>query len=80
VDDTKERLTKCFVSVFPELGSQDAPLASTSSLARWDSVNHMLLLSVAAEEFGIEFEPDEYELLTSFALIAGAVREKLDHA
>jgi acyl carrier protein len=80
VDNTLERLTSCFVSVFPELDAQDVQRASTVSIARWDSVNHVLLLSVVAEEFGIEFEPDQYELLTSFALLAEAVREKLPRA
>lgn len=80
MDNTLERLTNCFVSVFPELDAQEVQRASTSSMARWDSVNHLLLLSVVAEEFSIEFEPDQYELLTSFALLAEAVREKLHHA
>lgn len=80
MDDTLERLTKCFVSVFLELEAQDVRLASASSMARWDSVNHVLLLSVVAEEFRIEFEPDQYEVLTSFALLAEAVKEKLHHA
>jgi acyl carrier protein len=80
VDNTLERLTNCFVSVFPELDAQDVQRASTSGTSRWDSVNHVLLLSVVAEEFGIEFEPDQYEELTSFALLAEAVREQLRHA
>jgi acyl carrier protein len=80
VDNTLERLTNCFASVFPELDAQDVQRASASSMARWDSVNHFLLLSVVAEEFGIEFEPDQYELLTSFALLADAVRERLSRA
>ncbi len=80
MDDTLQRLTKCFTAVFAGLAEQDAPLASTSSLARWESVNHVLLLSVVSEEFDIEFEPEEYELLTSFALIAASVKEKRNHA
>lgn len=76
MNNTLERLTSCFVSVFPELDAQDVQRASTVTIARWDSVNHVLLLSVVAEEFGIEFEPDQYELLTSFALVAEAVRAK----
>ncbi len=66
----EERLTQCFANVFPDIKPSDIPKASADSLSAWDSVAHITLLSAVSEEFGMDFEVEDYEELTSYAAIA----------
>ena len=67
--DLQKRVTSCFSNVFPDLPEEEIPRASTASLAAWDSVAHVTLLSSIAEEFGQQFELEDYEELVSYPLI-----------
>lgn len=67
--EIQQRVCQCFSNVFPDLPPGDMPRTSVASLARWDSVAHVTLLSAIAEEFALEISPDEFEELTSWALI-----------
>ena len=67
--DIQSRVFNCFTSVFPELAPADIPQASQESLARWDSVAHITLLSAIAEEFQYELDEDSLETMTSYKLI-----------
>jgi acyl carrier protein len=69
MSEIHEKLTRCFANVFPNLPRDEIPRASTTSLAAWDSLAHVTLLSAVAEEFGQEFELDDYEALVSYSLI-----------
>jgi len=69
MNSTQERVTRCFSNVFPDLPEEEIPRASTASLALWDSVAHVTLLSSIAEEFGLSFELEDYEELVSYPLI-----------
>ena len=69
MSDIRQRVTQCFSNVFPDLPEDQIPRASTASLAAWDSVAHITLLSSVAEEFGQSFELEDYEELVSFPLI-----------
>jgi acyl carrier protein len=71
MNKTQERLTHCFANVFPDLRPANIPGASAESLSAWDSVAHITLLSAISEEFGLEFEVEDYEELTSYAAILG---------
>jgi acyl carrier protein len=64
-----ERLTSCFSNVFPDLKPDEISNASADSLSSWDSVTHIILLSAVSEEFGFELAAEDFEELTSFALI-----------
>jgi acyl carrier protein len=68
--DIHERLVACFRNVFPNVEAEEAPRASTASLAAWDSLAHITLLSAISEEFGVDFSDEDFEELVSFALIA----------
>lgn len=68
--NTNQRLANCFANAFPEIQPNEIPTASAASLAAWDSVAHITLLSAISEEFGVEFAPEDFEQLISFALIA----------
>jgi len=64
--DTEKRLIRCFQAVFPELSESDATDATTLRVAAWDSMATVTLAAAVEEEFGIQFEPEELENLTSY--------------
>ncbi len=74
---TTSRLVVCFQNVFPNLGETEVRGASTETVGAWDSVAHITLLSAVAEEFNVEFEPEEYIDLTSFEDILQSVEAKV---
>lgn len=74
------RVTTCFLSVFPDLAEADVPRASQASVAQWDSVGHVTLLSAIAEEFKIELDDESFESLSSYLLIVDYVEGELGEA
>lgn len=66
MNDMEGRLSGCFLNVFPDLEPGQVAGASTDTVAAWDSVAQITLLSAVSEEFGIEFEPDAYADLVSY--------------
>jgi acyl carrier protein len=70
------RVANCFANVFPEIGPDEIPKASTVSLAAWDSVAHITLLSAISEEFALELAPEDFEELTSYALIVNHIESQ----
>jgi acyl carrier protein len=69
MQNIEQRVAHCFSNVFPDLRSRDIPSARAGAVEAWDSVAHITLLSAISEEFGIEFEIDDYEELTSYPAI-----------
>jgi len=61
MNDTKEKVARCFFQRVPGHPEEEIPRASTASLAAWDSVAHVTLLSSIAEEFGLDFELEDFE-------------------
>jgi acyl carrier protein len=80
MSDIQERVVRCFSNVFPDLPADEIPRASTASLAAWDSVAHVTLLSSIAEEFGQPFEIEDYEELVSYPLIVDHIENQARHA
>jgi len=72
--ELESRLVNCFAVVFPELTPQEIPSVSMGSLASWDSVAGITLLSVIEEEFNLSISPDDVAGLVSFELILDYVR------
>jgi acyl carrier protein len=64
--ELEERLTDCFAAVFPQLDRREIKSVTMSSLASWDSLAGITLISVIEEEFSISISPDEVADLTSF--------------
>lgn len=75
--DIPSRVSQCFLNVFPGLAAADVPRASQASLAQWDSVAHVTLLSAVCEEFQIELDEESFESLTSYLLIVDFVENQL---
>lgn len=77
MNDIAQRVAVCFSNIFPDLKTEDIPRASSATLASWDSVAQVTLLSSIAEEFGVELEMADFEELVSYALIVDYLEEKL---
>lgn len=76
MNDIEARVARCFSNVFPNVPESELSRASTSSLAAWDSVAQVTLLSSIAEEFGLDFELENYEELVSYPLIVDYLESK----
>ena len=66
MDETRTKLTECFQIVFPDLNAKDIPKATQETVAAWDSVAAITLVSVIEEQFGIEMDLDDLAELDSF--------------
>ncbi len=80
MNNTNQRLANCFANVFPDIQADEIPRASTASLAAWDSVAHITLLSAVSEEFEVEFAPEDFEELISFQLLADHLESRTANA
>lgn len=76
MNDVRDRLTQCFAAVFPDLSPSEIPRASMTSVANWESLSTVTLISVIEEEFGIEVPAEDLEVFVSFELIADWLEEK----
>jgi acyl carrier protein len=79
MNDTEEQVARCFSAVFPDLRPEEIPRASMATLAAWDSMAHVTLLSSIGEEFGLDLDMDDFEALVSYALIVDYLESKLGH-
>jgi acyl carrier protein len=80
MDDLGERLTDCFLAVFPELERGDVSGATSQTVPAWDSVAGVTLLAVVEEEFGIAIDGDDLAVMNSFAGFLSYLRELPDFA
>jgi acyl carrier protein len=75
-----ERLAGCFEKVFPKLSRNEIPNATEASVAGWDSMAHVTLLSLIGEEFGVDIDFEDFEGATSFPAILELVRARAANA
>ncbi len=75
-----ERLINCFGIVFPDLSRDEIPRASSASVASWDSLATVTLISVIEEEFGEAIAPEDYEYMLSFELVRECLKDKTINA
>jgi acyl carrier protein len=75
-DAMAERLVSCFEKVFGGLSPSEIPAATHETVAAWDSIAQVTLLSLIGEEFGIDIDFEEFEGATSFAAILELVRAR----
>ncbi len=76
-DAHHERLVGCFEQVFPDLSRSAIPASTQDTVAAWDSIAQVTLISLIGEEFGIDIDFEEFEDATSFAAILEVVRGRL---
>jgi acyl carrier protein len=77
MDELESRLVNCFATAFPELDRQEIPSVSMGSLASWDSLAGITLLSLIEEEFSFSISADDVVDLVSFGLILDYLRKYL---
>jgi acyl carrier protein len=80
MDETRQRLMKCFEVVFPDLAQDAIASASTATLAAWDSVAAITLMNVVEEEFGLELDLDDLANLDSFDKLYSYLQNRLQVA
>ena len=73
MNDLEVRLHRCFAAVFPNLPVSQTTSASLETVEGWDSVAAATLITTIEEEFGVEFDMDTVEALTSYESIAKAL-------
>lgn len=66
MSEQRERLIHCFQAVFPDLSESEIPRATAERVGAWDSVATVTLTAVVEEEFGVRFQANDIENLTSF--------------
>ena len=74
--EIKDRVAICFANVFPGIGPDAIPTASNSTLPAWDSLTHVRLLGTIEDEFGLQFEMEDFEELVSYPLIVSYLENK----
>ncbi len=76
MNDLQGRLSNCFAVAFPDLKPQEIASAAMGSMASWDSLAVITLVSLIEEEFSITIPPDDVIDLVSFELILEYLRRK----
>jgi acyl carrier protein len=75
MDNIREKLTGCFLLVFPQLDRSRVESTSVDNVKQWDSVAQVNLLTVIGEEFGLEIDYEEFEGATSFGALAARLSQ-----
>ena len=77
MDELRRRLTDCFRVVFPELPQEKIATASPETVAEWDSVAALTLMTVVEEEFALQIDLDNLAGLASFESFYSYLQERL---
>jgi acyl carrier protein len=51
--------------------------SSPATIAAWDSIQHLTLVLVLEEQFGLHFSPDEIESMHDLGTISAMIQSKL---
>jgi acyl carrier protein len=73
MDNLRDKLNRCFALAFPKLDPSQYATASAHNVTEWDSLAQLTLLTLIGEEFGRELDFEEFEDVTSFEALAGAL-------
>jgi len=74
--ELQTRLASCFAAVFPTLDESEIQRASHTSVANWDSLATVTLVSVVEEEFGVSIPPEDFEYMISFDLVLDCLKRR----
>ena len=80
MNSVQARVEQCFRTALPELPEEELPRATMCSLAQWDSLSTLVLVSLIEEEFGMQIPPDDLGDFVSFELIVDYLQAKCDAA
>jgi acyl carrier protein len=51
------------------------PESSPSTIVTWDSVQHLSLVLALEEEFGVQFDPEDIEQMTTIGAIVDVIEQ-----
>jgi len=75
----EDRIHALFATVLQVAPAEITDDTRPSTLARWDSMQHLILVSSFEEEFGVELEPEEaVDMYASFGTFKKVVLQKLE--
>ena len=66
----------CFAAVFADLNNNEIQRASHTSVAKWDSLATVTLVSVIEEEFNVSVPPEDFEYFISFYLLLDFLKRR----
>ena len=75
--DLQQKLSGCFSIVFPSLTADQIVNASPASVAAWDSVASITLVTVIEEEFGVAIDLEVLSELTCFNAFERYIKTRL---
>lgn len=70
----EERLVGCFMLAMPSLDAGAVTHATKATVAEWDSLTTVGLLSLVEEEFSISIPVEDVEEFVSFERVLRAIR------
>ena len=76
MDNIENRLTNCFIAVFPDFSSDEIRQSSQSTNSSWDSIAVVTLANVIEEEFGFQVNFDRLPEFDSYEHVLAYVREE----
>jgi len=77
----ENEIKQLFAVVLKEPAESITDETRPATLARWDSLQHLILVSSFEEEFGVDIDPTEVvEMFENFATFKRVVLSKLDRA
>ena len=65
--DVQARLRQCFEAVFPDLTPEEVERASPDTVAAWDSLANVTLMTLVEDEFNVEISEEDLARLRSFS-------------
>lgn len=77
MDNIENRLTNCFIAVFPGVSLDEICQSAQSTTSRWDSIAVITLANLIEEEFGFQVNFDRLPEFDSFEHVLAYVGEEL---
>jgi len=73
-----EEIKELFADTFDIEESDVTDDTNKDSVASWDSLNHLRLVTALEQEFSVSFSMDEINSMTSFAAVVACVSNRLN--
>jgi len=77
MDNLRDRLVRCFETVFPDMPESEIATASQQTLSNWDSVAAITLANVIEDEFAFQLDFEDLADLDSFERIQAYLAARL---
>ena len=76
-NEIKDKLTDIFRKVFKDSTITLLPEMSAKDVEKWDSLNHLVLISTVEAEFGIKFKLKELIAMKNVGDLLSAISSKI---